>query len=283
MTLLQGRIAIVTGAGRGIGLAVAKALGRAGAKVLVNDLGCDRNGHGSDPAVAEMAKNALVEEGIEASASPHDVTSRAQVEEMLAQAERELGTVDRLVNSAGIISDRSLFEMTDEEWDRVTSNHLRGVFLCTQAVVSALRKARMRGSVVSMTSIAGLLGNLGQANEAAGKAGVYGLTRTASIELQKYGITVNAVAPIARTRLTEDLPMFEKMGGTMEPEHIAPAVVYLTSELSEGLSGAVLSVAGGRIATISLAESQGRVKEPDGGLWTPEEIAENYASIARRL
>src|SRR5690606_28295877 len=128
----------------------------------------------------------------------------------------------------------------------------------------------------------GLLGTWGQANESAAKAGVYGFTRTASIELQKFGITVNAIAPIARTRLTEDLPMFEKVEGTMEPEHIAPAAVYLVSELSEGLSGTVLSVAGGRMATIFLAESQGRVKEADGGVWTPQEIAENYGSISRK-
>jgi NAD(P)-dependent dehydrogenase (short-subunit alcohol dehydrogenase family) len=282
MALLEGRVALVTGAGRGIGRATARALGLAGAKVVVNDLGCDKHGRGSDPTIADMAAKELSEDGIAAISSHHDVTVRSQVEEMVALAEDTHGPVDILVNNAGIAIDRNLFDMTDEDWESVTSAHLRAVFYCTQAVVSRLRKKRIGGSVVNMTSIAGLLGNLGQSNEAAQKAGVYGLTRTASIELQRYGITVNAIAPIARTRLTEDLPLFEKVSGTMEPEHVAPAVVYLVSELAEGLSGTVLSVAGGRIATIALVESQGRVKEPDGGLWTPEEIAENYGTIARK-
>lgn len=282
MALLEGRVALVTGGGRGIGFATAQALGKAGAKLVVNDLGCDRNGQGSDPSVVESAAEKLRGMGFEVWASAHDVTQPGAVQEMVEHAREAFGPVDLLVNNAGIISDRSLFEMTEEDWEAVTSAHLRGVFFCTQAIVKELRRNRQSGSIINMTSIAGLLGNLGQANESAAKAGVYGLTRTASIELQKFGITVNAIAPLARTRLTLDLPIFEKVQGTMEPEHIAPAVVYLASELSEGLSGTVLNVAGGRISTISLTESQGRVKEPDGGLWTPEEIAENYVSISRK-
>ena len=127
-----------------------------------------------------------------------------------------------------------------------------------------------------------MLGNLGQINESSAKAGIYGLTRTASIELQKYGIRVNALAAIAKTRLTEDLPMFEKTGDSMSAAHIAPAALFLASELSSELSGTVLSVTGGRISTFELSESQGRLKEAEGGIWTPAEIAENYDSIARK-
>lgn len=272
----------MTGGGRGIGFSIARALGREGAKVLLNDLGCDRNGVGKDESVVLAAAESLRAEGIPVRTSAHDVTVRSEVEAMLSLAEGEFSPVDILINNAGIIADRSLFEMSDAMWDSVQKSHLRSTFLCTQAVVSVLRQLRRPGSIVNLTSISGLLGTWGQANESAAKAGVYGFTRTASIELQKFGITVNAIAPIARTRLTEDLPMFEKVEGTMEPEHIAPAAVYLVSELSEGLSGTVLSVAGGRMATIFLAESQGRVKEADGGVWTPQEIAENYGSISRK-
>ncbi len=287
MTLLDGRVALVTGGGRGIGFAVARALGAEGAQIVLNDLGCDRNGQGNDPKVVEDAAEQLRGEGISVLTSPHDVSDREQVAAMLSFADQavetgELGTIDILVNNAGITADKSIFEMSDPQWDSVIKTHLRGTFLCTQGVCARLRRKKMRGSIVNMTSVSGLLGNLGQANESAAKAGIYGLTRTCSIELQKYGITVNAVAPIARTRLTQELPMFQKAQGTMEPEHIAPAVVYLVSDLAEGLSGTALSVAGGRIATISLNESQGRIKEADEGIWKPAEIAENYASIARK-
>jgi NAD(P)-dependent dehydrogenase (short-subunit alcohol dehydrogenase family) len=159
---------------------------------------------------------------------------------------------------------------------------LRGSFLVTQAVARRLRKARAPGSFINMTSTSGMLGNLGQINESSAKAGIYGLTRTASIELQKYGIRVNALAAIAKTRLTEDLPMFEKTGDSMSAAHIAPAALFLASELSSDVSGTVLSVTGGRISTFELRESQGRLKEADGGVWTPAEIAEHYDSIARQ-
>jgi len=149
-------------------------------------------------------------------------------------------------------------------------------------VARALRKARASGSIINMTSVSGMLGNLGQINESAAKAGIYGLTRTASIELQKYGVRANAISAIAKTRLTEDLPMFEKAGDSMSPAHVAPAALFLGSDLSAELSGTVLSVAGGRISTFELAESQGRLKEAEGGLWTPWEIAENYDSIAKK-
>ena len=107
------------------------------------------------------------------------------------------------------------------------------------------------------------------------------MARTASIELQKWGVRVNLIAPLAKTRLTEDLPMFEKVEGTIEAKHVAPAALFLASELSSSISGKVLSVAGGRMSAFALAESQGRMKEADGGLWTPEEIAENFESLSR--
>jgi NAD(P)-dependent dehydrogenase (short-subunit alcohol dehydrogenase family) len=280
--LLRGRVALVTGGGRGIGRAVARALAEHGARLVINDLGCARDGSGRDPGIANEAALELRRAGFEAIASPHDVTVKQEVMEMVALADGYGEPIDLLVNCAGILKNSSLLDLPEDDFTAVVRTDLLGTLLVTQVVASTLKQARRRGSIVNMTSISGLLGNLGQANESAAKAGVYGLTRTSAIELQKFGITVNAVAAIARTRLTEDLPMFEKVRGTLEPEHVAPAVVFLASELCEGLSGVVLSVAGGRLSTISLVESQGRLKDEADGHWTPQEIAEHFGSIARK-
>lgn len=281
-SLLQGRVALVTGGGRGIGLAIASALAASGAKLVLNDLGCDREGHGREESVAQSAAEKLRESGASVLVDHGDVSDEKQVTELFARATQELGPVEILVNNAGIISDKSLFDLKIEDWDRVLRTHLRGTFLCTQAVAQGLRKAKMSGSIINMTSTSGMLGNLLQVNESSAKAGIYGLTRTASIELQKYKIRVNAIAAIAKTRLTEDLPMFEKVEDSLLPKHIAPAAVFLASDLSEDLSGTVLSVAGGRISTFELTESQGRIKEADQGVWTPQEIADNYDSLSKR-
>jgi len=131
------------------------------------------------------------------------------------------------------------------------------------------------------TSLSGLQGNFGQANYAAAKAGVYGLTRTASVELQKYAIKVNAVAPLAKTRLTADLPMFEKIGGTLSPEHVAPVHVYLASDLSGDRTGLVIGVAGARLSIFRVVESGGRYKDEEGGVWTASEIADHFDAIAK--
>jgi len=280
--LLRGRVALVTGGGRGIGRAVARSLVQHGARLVLNDLGCDREGNGRDPEVARALAKELTDEGFEVLASDHDVTKEDQVAAMVELGQTFGEPVDLLVNCAGILHSASLLEQTDQAFSAMLRTDLVGTFLVTRAVAAGLKRARRRGTIVNMTSMSGLLGNLGQAGESAAKAGVYGLTRTAAIELQKFGITVNAVAAIARTRLTEDLPLFEKVRGTLEPEHVAPAVVFLSSELCEGTSGVVLSVAGGRLATIALTESQGRLKDEGDGPWTPQEIATHFASIARK-
>lgn len=280
--LLQNRVAIVTGAGRGIGLAIARAFGRAGARLVLNDLGCDRSGALPDPQCVEAAASELRSEGIEVVTDPGDVSDPEQAAQLLERAEQECGGADILVNNAGIVVDKSLFDLSVLDWDRVLATHVRGTFLCTQAFARLSRKKRTPGAIINTSSTSGMLGNVGQINESTAKAGVYGLTRTASIELQKFGIRVNAIAPLARTRLTEDLPMFEKVHDTLEAKHVAPVALYLASDLCDGLSGMLLSVAGGRISSFELVESQGRIKEADGGIWTPDEIAEHFDSICRR-
>lgn len=281
MPLLEGRLALLTGAGRGIGLAIARAMGHQGARLILVDNGCDRDGSAADPEVVREAARQLEGEGIQVESFSYDVSDEREVTLLFKSLAERDQVPDILVNGAGIIRDRSLFTLTVEDFDIVLRTHVRGTFLYSQAFASLLRSKRRGGTILNMTSVAGLLGNVHQANESAAKAAIYGLTRTASIELQKYGITVNAIAAIARTRLTEDLPMFEKLSGTMEPEHIAPAALYLTSPLADGLSGTVLSVAGGRIARIGLVEGTGRTKHEDGGIWTPEEIRDHFEGISK--
>lgn len=281
MTLLEGKVAVVTGAGRGIGRAIALAFAEQGATVVVNDTGCERDGSGSDPSVAASVVAEIEAQGGRALASAHSVLHRQEVEALFQLATREFDHVDVLVNNAGIISDKNLFDMTDQQWQSVVDTHMGGTFLCTQAVAGLFRRQKSGGSIINMTSVSGLLGNLGQTNESASKAGIYGLTRTASIELQRFRVRVNAIAPIARTRLTADLPMFEKVNRTLEPVHVAPVAVFLASDLSDDVSGVALSVAGGRISTFALVESAGRIKEADQGPWTPEEIRDNFAGISR--
>jgi len=170
--------------------------------------------------------------------------------------------------------------MSLEQWQAVLDVHLTGSFVCTQAAAERM-KEQGSGRIVNTTSISGLLGNFGQANYSAAKAGIYGLTRTASIELQRYGIQVNAVAPIAKTRMTEDLPMFAKIEGTLSPEHVAPVHLFLASDLVGERTGMVVGVAGARLSIFKVVESEGRFKEADDGVWNAQEIAENFESIAK--
>lgn len=280
MTLLSGKVAVVTGAGGGIGRATALLFAREGAKVVVNDVGGARDGSGVSASPAETVVAEIRAAGGEAVANTDSVATRASAERIVATAVEHFGRLDVLINNAGILRDKTLLKMDDEMWDAVIAVHLKGTFLCTQAAVAQMRAQGSPGSVVNTTSVSGMLGNFGQANYSAAKAGIYGFTRTASIELQRYGIRVNAVAPIAKTRMTEDLPMFEKIQ-SMTPEHVAPAHLFLASELSGDLTGAVLSVAGGKLSIYKVVESAGKFKDADHGVWTAQEIADHWEVISK--
>jgi NAD(P)-dependent dehydrogenase (short-subunit alcohol dehydrogenase family) len=281
MALLEGKVAIVTGAGGGIGRATAVALSREGASVLVNDFGGARDGVGQGHDAADAVVAEIRAAGGKAEASYASVSDEASAASIVEQAVRSFGRLDALINNAGILRDKTLLKLELADWQAVLDVHLTGSFLCLRAAAAKLKDQGQGGSIVNTTSVSGLVGNFGQANYASAKAGIYGLTRTASIELQRFGIRVNAVAPLAKTRLTEELPLFEKIGDSLSPAHVAPVHVYLVSDLSRDVTGVTLSVAGARISQFKLVESAGRHKDEDGGVWTPGEIAEQFAGITK--
>lgn len=280
MGLLDGKVTVVTGAGNGIGRASALLFAREGAQVLVNDLGGARDGSGAAASAADAVVAEIRAAGGQAEASYDDISSKEGANALIEKALTAFGHVDVLLNNAGILRDKTLLKMSREEWQAVLDVHLTGSFFCTQAAALKM-KEQGSGSIINTTSVSGMLGNFGQANYAAAKAGIYGLTRTASIELQRYGVRVNAVAPIAKTRLTEDLPMFEKIEDTLSAEHVAPAHLFLASSLSNDVTGVVLAVAGARMSVFKVVESPGKYKESDAGVWTAQEIADHFESISK--
>jgi NAD(P)-dependent dehydrogenase (short-subunit alcohol dehydrogenase family) len=280
MALLAGKSVVVTGAGNGIGRATALRCASEGAHVVVNDVGGNRAGEGAGRSVADEVVQAIRAAGGTAVASYDSVASPEGARAIIGTAVKEFGRLDVLINNAGILRDKTLLKLELAQWELVLAVHLTGTFLCTQAAAQVM-KDQGAGRIVNTTSISGLLGNFGQSNYSAAKAGIYGLTRTASIELQRYGIMVNAVAPVAKTRLTEDLPMFAKIEDTLSPEHVAPAHLYFASELSGDRTGYVLAVAGARMSVFKIVESAGKYKEADGGIWTAAEIADHFEAIAK--
>jgi len=280
MDLLKEKIAIVTGGGRGIGRATALALAREGARVLVNDLGTTPAGEPTGDRCAEEVAEEIRALGGVAEADQNSVASAEGANALVEHALSRFGGVDVLLNIAGVGVDAQLHRLEGVEWQRALDTQLSGSFFCLKAAARVMKKAG-RGSIVNTTSLSGLRGNWGQSHSASAAAGVIGLTRTASIELQKYGVRVNAVAPIAKTRLTEALPMFDHVD-SMRPEHVAPAYVFLAGDGSRDVTGVVLSAAGGRLSVFRMTETQGAMKEQDDGIWSPEEIAEHWSAIAKQ-
>ena len=242
---LAGRNAIVTGAARGIGAAVARAYAREGAGVAVVDL---------DEAAAREVAQSIVGSGGRAVGIACDVARRDRVDAMVAEATRALGPVDILVNNAGIIRPAMLHKMTAAQWDDVLAVHLTGSFNCLQAVAPGMMERRY-GRIVNVTSAAGVLGTVGQINYSAAKAGILGLTMSAAKELAKHGITVNAIAPGAATPMTETIRTDERfkdkyleripMGRWAEPEEIAPVFVFFASDAASYVTGQILAADGG--------------------------------------
>jgi NAD(P)-dependent dehydrogenase (short-subunit alcohol dehydrogenase family) len=280
MGLLDGKVAIITGSGGGIGRAHAMLFAREGAKVVVNDLGGARDGSGSGDAAASKVVAEIQAAGGQAAPSFDSVTTAEGAQRIVDTAVKAFGKLDILVNNAGILRDKSLLKMDEAMWDAVIDVHLKGTFLCTQAAAKQMIAQGSGGRIVNTTSVSGMMGNFGQTNYSAAKAGIYGVTRTTAIELQKHRITVNAIAPIAKTRMTEDLPMFQAGMDTLTPDHIAPAALFLASDLCADKTGNVLAVAGAQMYIYKVVQSAGKFKD-ENGVWTAQEIADNWEAIAK--
>jgi NAD(P)-dependent dehydrogenase (short-subunit alcohol dehydrogenase family) len=278
----EGRIAIVTGAGNGIGRGHALAFAAEGAKVVVNDLGGNRAGEGSDAGPAQSVVDEIVAAGGEAVANTSDVSSHAGAKELIEQAVDTFGGLDILVNNAGILRDRMMVNMAEGEWDAVIRVHLKGTYGPTHHAANYWRAQHKSGAavdarVINTTSASGVFGNVGQANYGAAKAGIAAFTIITAQELGRYGVTVNAIAPTALTRLTEDLASVqaENAGETataLAPENIAPLVVWLASPAASTVTGRVFAVWGGRITVL-----EGWVNGPEidrSGRWEPGELGE---------
>ncbi|MBW2287360.1 MAG: SDR family NAD(P)-dependent oxidoreductase [Deltaproteobacteria bacterium] len=273
MGLLDGKVMIVTGAGGGIGREHALAMSKEGAAIVVNDLGGSRDGSGSGGTMADGVVEEIRAAGGEAVANYDDVSSVEGGLSILQSGLDAFEKVDGVVNNAGILRDKSFANTTEEMWDIVVKVHLKGTYCVTHAVYNHLKQRNAGGVIINTSSTSGLDGNFGQGNYGAAKAGIAGLSRCLAIEGKKYGIRVFILAPVAHTRLTEDLPGFEKLATAMNPALVSPLVVYLASDLAADHSGKTFFVGGGRIAEMKVVTAKGITKVEDGGVWTPEEIA----------
>ncbi|MDG4858662.1 SDR family oxidoreductase [Streptomyces sp. T-3] len=285
---LTGRVAVVTGSGRGLGLAYAQALARAGASVVVNDI---------DEDIAAQAVKAIAGAGGNAVAEVVPVGDAEAADRLVARAVDTFGRLDVMVTNAGILRDRVLWKMSDDDFDAVIGVHLRGTFTCARAAAVRMREQGEGGSLILVGSPAGQRGNFGQTNYAAAKAGIAAMARTWSMELARSGITVNAIVPVAATAMTETIPAFapyveeQRQGTPMPqflrkgegfgtPEDCAALVPFLASSAAREITGQCIGIGGDKLALWSHPQEVSRAYA-DGG-WTPETIAAVWpASLGR--
>jgi NAD(P)-dependent dehydrogenase (short-subunit alcohol dehydrogenase family) len=278
MGLLDGKVAVVTGGGTGIGRAVSLDLARAGAKVVVNDYGVGVDGRDPSSAPANEVVELIRKGGGQALASPESVATMAGGKAVIELALREFGDLHVLVCCAGILRERMIFNMTEEEWDAVIAVHLKGSFALTRAAAPRFREQRW-GRFINMTSTSGLVGNVGQANYAAAKLGIVGLTRVTALDMARYNVTANCISPFAWTRLIGTIPTdtpeqkarvakLEKMS----PRDVAPLAVYLASDDAGEVTGQIFGVRGKEIFLFSQPRPVRAIHREDG--WTPERLAE---------
>ena len=292
--ICEGRVVVITGAGRGIGREHALAFAREGAKVVVNDLGGSVDGDGADAGPAKQVVDEIRAMGGEAIATTDSVTDYAAAGHIVQTAIDTFGGLDVVVNNAGILRDRMFVNMTEEEFDSVLAVHLRGTFAVTRHAVDYWR-ARAKGGetndarIISTSSPSGIFGNIGQANYGAAKAGIAAMTIILADELGRLGVTANAIAPVALTRMTEGLPLFAETEGAprdasgyhpMDPANISPLVVWLGSPLSAGVTGRVFTVMGGEIG-VAEPWVKGPAASKDGR-WDPAELTDVVPGLVAR-
>jgi NAD(P)-dependent dehydrogenase (short-subunit alcohol dehydrogenase family) len=269
----KGKVAIVTGAGAGLGRIHALELARRGAKVVVNDLGSSVDGSGGSSAAAQAVVEEIKAAGGEAIANGASVSDRKGAESIVADAVKAFGTVDILINNAGILRDKSFSKMTLEDFELIVSVHLLGSVYVTKAAWPVMIE-KGYGRIVMTTSSSGLYGNFGQTNYGAAKLGVIGLMNTLKIEGEKKNIRINAIAPIAATRMTEGLGIPEEFFKKLKPELVTPAVIYLCSENAP--TGTIIEAGAGHYSKVAILEAPGAKL---GDSVTAEDIEANFAKI----
>jgi len=281
--LLEGKVVLVTGAGRGVGRDIALLAAESGAKVMINDMGTSITGDGEDGSVAAEVAEEIRAAGGEASFCTTSVADRSGVRAMIEQCHDELGGLNHLVNNAGILRDRMFHRMSDEEWDAVIDVHLNGAFNIARAAAESFRKQNS-GSMLHMTSTSGLVGNLGQANYSSAKMGILGLSKSISIDMARSNVRSNCLAPFAFSRMTNTIP--EKGGAQASDEDpyldkvkkmasakIAPLVIALGSDRARDITGQVFAVRSNEIFLMSQPRPIRSVHRSEG--WTPETVLDH--------
>ena len=278
MGLLDGKVALITGAGGGLGAAYARLFAREGAAVVVNDLGGPRDGSGADQSMAETVVDSIKAEGGRAVANGGDISTIAGGQSVFDDAMKNFGRADILVNNAGILRDQTFAKSSEADWDKVIKVHLKGTFCATLPVFRWMRD-NGGGVIVNTSSTSGLIGNFGQTNYGAAKGGIWGFSNVLAIEGRKYNIRVWTLAPGALTRMTADLPRYkENPGAALGPDGIAPAVLYMVSELSGDQTGKVLGVSGPRgVREMRMMEMDGW--KPSHAGWKAQDIVEHAREI----
>jgi len=275
MGLFDGKVCIITGAGNGLGRAHALAFAREGAKIVVNDLGSSTDGSGASVNSADQVVSEIISLGGEAVANYDSVSSMSGGKSIIQTATDSFGRLDILINNAGILRDKTILKMEESNWDAVLAVHLKGTFSCTRAAIRVMKNQDTGGRIINTTSLAGLMGNFGQSNYASAKAGIYAFTRVSALEFQRYGITVNCIAPIAKTRLTEGI------GGIADqftPEQSTPMVLFLASDKASDITGQIFGIHGQHLFEYQMKTTPGVEKDGDDP-WTVDEIADRLVDI----
>jgi NAD(P)-dependent dehydrogenase (short-subunit alcohol dehydrogenase family) len=271
---LDGKTIAITGAGRGIGRAVALACAEAGANVVVNDFGVSIDGNDPSSEIADEVVAEIKAAGGNAVAVADTVTTMEGGQRIVQTAVDTYGSIDGVVCVAGILRERMLFNMSEEEWDPVIETHLKGTFTVFRAAAPVMR-AQKSGTMIGFTSGA-FAGSVAQANYSAAKGGIVSLTRSAAVGMHKYGVTANVIAPVAKSRMSGNVPFGLEMG---EPEDVAPMVVFLLGDAARNVTGQVYTANGGKIAVWNQPVEVREMNKD--GRWTPEEIAERFDEVGQ--